>query len=125
EDTFLDLFIYQAGTKNKKPVYSLEDFSQTTHFSKMGSMPDKEKKEFEAWYEKMTEKKNAYDLIQDAYRNKNIFLLDSLHSQINSVNFIKYMLEIRNQIMADKIDSLILNENTSLFIGIGAAHLAG
>ncbi len=125
EDTFLDLFIYQAGTKNKKPVYSLEDFSQTTHFSKMGSMPDKEKKEFDAWYEKMTEKKNAYDLIQDAYRNKNIFLLDSLHSQINSVNFIKYMLEIRNQIMADKIDSLILKENTSLFIGIGAAHLAG
>ncbi|MFK8045178.1 MAG: TraB/GumN family protein [Crocinitomicaceae bacterium] len=125
EETFLDLFIYQTGMKNNKNVYSLEDFSQTTQFSKMGNLPDAEKKEEDAWFEELTEEKNARDLIQDAYRNKDVMLLDSLHGQINSDNFLKYMLDIRNDIMAVKIDSFIMKEDVSLFIGIGAAHLAG
>ena len=125
EETFLDLFIYQAGLKSGKKVYSLEKFSQTTHFSKMGSMSDPEKKEKDAWYEKMTEEKSGNDLIKEAYRNKDVMLLDSLHSQVNSDNFMKWMLEVRNDIMATRIDSFIQKENTSLFIGIGAAHLAG
>lgn len=125
EETFLDLFIYQAGMKSGKQVYSLENFSQTTHFSKMGSMSDPEKKETDAWYDKLTEDKNANELIKEAYRNKDVLLLDSLHSQVNSDNFMKWMLDVRNDIMATRIDSFIQKENTSLFIGIGAAHLAG
>lgn len=125
EETFLDLFIYQAGLKFGKSVYSLEDFKQTTHFSKMGNMPDPDKKEKSAWYEELTEEKNVGELIRDAYRNKDVLLLDSLHSQINSENFTHWMLDVRNDIMAVRIDSFIQKENTSLFIGIGAAHLAG
>lgn len=125
EETFLDLFIYQAGLKFGKSVYSLENFKQTTHFSKMGNMPDPDKKEKAAWYEKLTEDKNAGELIRDAYRNKDVLLLDSLHSQINSDNFMYWMLDVRNDIMSVRIDSFIQKENTSLFIGIGAAHLAG
>lgn len=125
EETFLDLFIYQAGLKSGKKVYSLENFSQTTHFSKMGSMSDPEKKETDAWYDKLTEDENANELIKEAYRNKDVLLLDSLHSQVNSDNFMKWMLDVRNDIMATRIDSFIQKENTSLFIGIGAAHLAG
>jgi uncharacterized protein YbaP (TraB family) len=125
EETFLDLFIYQTGMKNNKAVYSLEDFSQTTMLSKMGNLPDPQKKEEAAWFEKLTEEKNARDLIEDAYRDKDVMLLDSLHGQINSDNFLKYMLEIRNDIMATRIDSFIQKEDISLFIGIGAAHLGG
>ncbi len=125
EETFLDLFIYQTGMKNKKPVYSLENFTETTDLSKLGDMPDPKKKEKEAWFEELTEEKNARSLIEEAYRNKDIMFLDSLHSQINSDNFIKYMLEVRNDIMAVKIDSFIQVEDISLFIGIGAAHLGG
>ena len=125
EETFLDLFIYQAGMKFGKSVYSLENFTQTTHFSKMGSMPDPNKKEKSAWYEKLTKDKNVGELIRDAYRNKDVLLLDSIHSQINSDNFMHWMLDVRNEIMSVRIDSFIQKENTSLFIGIGAAHLAG
>ena len=125
EETFLDLFIYQTGMKNKKEVFSLENFSETTHLSKLGDLPDPEKKEKDAWFEEMTEEKNARTLIEEAYRNKDVMFLDSLHSQINSDNFIKYMLDVRNDIMAVKIDSFIQKEDISLFIGIGAAHLGG
>ncbi len=127
EETFLDLFIYQTGKKSGRPVYSLENFSESTHFSKMGNLPDEDKKEPEAWYTKLKEdsEKNANELIQEAYRNKDINLLDSLHTQINSNNFTKYMLEIRNEIMTNQIDSFISKANISLFIGIGAAHLGG
>ncbi len=48
EETFLDLFIYQTGLKSDRKVYSLENFSQTTHFSKLGSMPDANQKEKDA-----------------------------------------------------------------------------
>ena len=45
----------------------------------MGSMPDPDKKEKAVWYEKLTEDKNAGELIRDAYRNKDVLLLDSIH----------------------------------------------
>ncbi len=127
EETFLDLFIYQTGKKTGREVYSLEDFRQSTHFSKMGNLPDPDKKEPAPWYTKMKEDKEmtANELIKEAYRNKDVLLLDSIHSQINSENFMNYMLKIRNEIMTARIDSFIQKENISLFIGIGAAHLAG
>lgn len=127
EETFLDLFIYQTGKKSGRKVYSLEDFRQSTHFSKMGNLPDPDKKEPSPWFTKLKEDKEmtANELIKEAYRNKDVLLLDSIHSQINSENFMKYMLEIRNDIMTTRIDSFIQKENISLFVGIGAAHLAG
>ena len=125
EETFLDLFIYQTGMKNNKPVYSLEDFMQTTHLNKLGNLPDPKKKEKDAWFEELTEEKSTKLLVEEAYRNKDVFRLDSLHSQTNSDNFIKYMLDVRNDIMAAKIDSFIQQADISLFIGIGAAHLGG
>jgi len=127
EETFLDLFIYQTGKKTGRNVYSLEDFSQSTHYSKMGSLSDIDKKEPAPWFTKLKENRDmtTNELIKEAYRNKDVLLLDSIHSQINSENFIKYMLNTRNKIMTTRIDSFIRKENISLFIGIGAAHLAG
>jgi len=125
EETFLDLFIYQTGLKTNRKVYSLENFQQTNHFSKMSTMPDPDEKDNAAWYDKLLEEKGIYELIQDAYKNKDVHLLDSLHDQMSSKTSAYWMIDLRNDIMATRIDSFIQKENTSLFIGIGAAHLGG
>jgi uncharacterized protein YbaP (TraB family) len=122
EETFLDMFIYQAGSKNNKPIYSLEDFKQTTIFSKLSQVPDAEKKEMSAWYEEITKDKRYFEVLQDSYRSQDLDLMDSLQKEVSSSNHLKYMLYDRNIIMAQNIDSII-QSNTSLFIGIGAAHL--
>ncbi len=122
EETFLDMFIYQAGSKFNKPVYSLESFQTTSVFKKLAAMPDMEKKEIPEWYTKMTKEKSAYDLLYDAYRSKDLNMLDSIQAAVTSDNYLKYMLYDRNTIMANNIDSIIKG-GTSLFIGIGAAHL--
>ena len=123
EDTFLDMFIYQAGSKQNKPVYSLEDFTQTSAFSMMSRIPDVEPKETSEWYKKLTKEKSYYEILEDSYRNQDLDMLDSLQKETSSRNNMKYMLYLRNEIMADNIDSII-QSGTSLFIGIGAAHLA-
>lgn len=122
EETFLDMFIYQAGSKNNKPIYSLEDFRQTTIFAKLAQVPDVEKKEMSAWYDEITKDKRYFEVLQDAYRSQDLDLMDSLQKEVSSTNHLKYMLYDRNEIMAKNIDSII-KSNTSLFIGIGAAHL--
>ncbi|MBL4594102.1 MAG: TraB/GumN family protein [Flavobacteriales bacterium] len=122
EETFLDMFIYQAGSKYNKPVYSLESFQKTSIQRKLSAMPDMEKKEIPEWYTEMTKEKSAYEILYDAYRNKNLNMLDSIQSATTSDNYLKYMLYDRNIIMADNIDSIV-QAGTSIFIGIGAAHL--
>lgn len=122
EETFLDMFIYQAGSKNDKPVYSLEDFKQTSIFSMKSRIPDIERKETSAWYKELTKEKRYYELLQDYYRDQDLDMLDSLQKEVSSDNHLKYMLYDRNVIMANNIDSII-SSGKSLFIGIGAAHL--
>lgn len=122
EETFLDLFIYQVGRKNNKPVYSLEDFNQSTLFSNLARIPDVDTKERASWFTEMTKEKSVYDLIKDAYRNQDLDLLDSLNRESSSENNLKYLLYERNYIMAHRIDSF-MKMNVGLFVGIGAAHL--
>lgn len=122
EETFLDMFIYQAASKNNKPIYSLENFEKTNVLSKLALLSDLEEKETPDWLKKMTKEKSSYDLILDAYRAQDLDMIDSLQSALSSDTYLKYMLLDRNVIMANNIDSII-KTNTSLFIGIGAAHL--
>lgn len=124
EDTFLDMFIYQAGSKNNKPVFSLEDFLETNRITALANLPDEDEHEPADWFVKMTKEKSYRDLLQDAYRNQNLDLLDSLQSETSGENYLKYMLFERNAIMANNIDSL-LKTGINLFCGVGAAHLPG
>lgn len=124
EDTFLDMFIYQAGRKNNKPVYSLENFKQTNILSIYANFPDDEETEASDWYVKLTKDKTYWELMEDAYRKQNLDLLDSLQAEVSGKNYLKYMLFERNAIMVKNIDS-ILQTGQSLFSGVGAAHLAG
>ncbi len=121
EDTYLDLFIFQAGKKLKKEVINLEDFKKVQALS--------EKAAVEAQKEKSRPSpfgydENPYEMIQDAYRNGDLNSLDSIMLLLNSESYIQYMLFDRNAQMSNKMDSII-SSGTSLFTGIGAAHLGG
>lgn len=124
EDTFLDMFIYQAGRKINKPVYSLEDFNETNILSVFSNLPDPDEKSPADWFVKLTKDKSYWELIQDAYRSQDLDLLDSLQAEVSGDNYLKYMLYERNAIMVRNIDSL-MKTGQSLFCGVGAAHLPG
>ena len=124
EETFLDMFIYQAGAKNGKEVLSLEDFKQTTKYVELSSLPDKEEKEPSKWYKNLTKEKRYNDLLEDAYRKQDLSMIDSLQQETNSDNSLYWMIYKRNEIMAHNIDSVLQSGNT-LFSGVGAAHLPG
>ncbi|MFK7756217.1 MAG: TraB/GumN family protein [Flavobacteriales bacterium] len=121
EDTYLDLFIFQAGKKLKKEVVNLEDFKEVQELSeKAQKEARKEKNKINPFnYED-----NPYEIIEDAYRKGDLDRLDSVMLMLNGGAYTEYMLFQRNQQMADKMDSIITS-GTSLFTGIGAAHLAG
>jgi len=48
EETYLDMFIYQAGKKNKKPIYSLEDIAEA-RFLVSKAQKNARKKKIDPW----------------------------------------------------------------------------
>lgn len=123
ESTYIDLFIYKAGSKLDKKIVSLEDFTTSLVMARKASTPDSEE---EINYEERR-KVDYYKIqtdITDAYRNGDLDALDSLvQLSYTTKNFQKYLIEERNVIMARSIDSV--SRTGSLFSGIGAAHLPG
>lgn len=127
EDTYLDMYIFQTGSKLGKKMTGVENFEQS------------EKLVAEAYKDAAKEKRNrSYDneysyedyikspfSIEDAYRKGDLDMLDSLEGrQFNSKAFLEKFLYKRNEIQANSIDS-ILKSKTSLFVGVGSAHLPG
>jgi uncharacterized protein YbaP (TraB family) len=129
EETYLDMYIFQAGKKYGKHVLGLEDFLESNRLVMRSQIPDEnedDEKEAKRVLRKMTQQgKQPYELMQDAYREQDLDMVDSIQRLMNpSYNHQRYMLVERNIIMANSIDS-ILKTGTSLFSGVGAAHLAG
>ncbi|MDY7395211.1 TraB/GumN family protein [Aureibaculum sp. 2210JD6-5] len=122
EETYLDMFIYQAGKKNHKPVVGLEDFNESRYLVTKASY-NAMKKQQDTWLRKLYEEKPMYTLTEDAYRDRNLDLLDSIGEATNTEHFRKFMLYQRNQNMVDVLDTLM--QKKSVFTGIGAAHLPG
>ena len=124
EDTFLDLYIYQTGKKLGKSATGVENYFET------------EKIVMEAYADAAKEKKkkpvdsdgeSRYDILektQDAYRRGDLDLMDSLDRMMDrSEAFLEKFLFKRNEIQAYSIDTII--KKSSLFVGVGAAHLPG
>ncbi len=124
EDTFLDLYIFQTGKKLGKRSTAVEDYVET------------EKIVMEAYTDMAREKKkklvdpdneSKYDIeqkLQDAYRNGDLDLMDSLDRMLDrSAAFMEKFLYKRNEIQANSIDTIL--KKSSLFAGVGAAHLPG
>ena len=133
EDNYLDVFIFQAGKKLNKKIIGLEEFKKTEELSKKAeddedNEDDEKTKEEEKEQRRLRLKelrgdKGYYDMLEDAYRKGDLDLLDSLSKLSSTKGFLKYMLYERNEIMAKKMDSVM--RKTTLFTGVGAAHLPG
>lgn len=122
EETYLDMFIYQAGKKNGKLVVGLENFKESRYLVTKASY-NRIKKQQDTWLKKLYKEKPMYMLTEDAYRDRNLDLLDSIGAATNTEYFRKFMLYKRNENMVNKLDSLMRVK--SVFSGVGAAHLPG
>lgn len=122
EETYLDMFIYQAGKKQNKQVIGLEDFNESRSLVTKASY-NMMKKQQDKWLRKLYEEKPMYTFTEDAYRDRNLDLLDSIGEASNTEHFRKYMLYKRNENMVNVLDSIM--QNYAVFSGVGAAHLPG
>ncbi len=122
EDTYLDMFIYQAGLKFDKKLVALEDMEESSALVGRASLNAMKQKPDE-WLQKKMRQQDPIYLMQDAYRERNINLLDSIDQAVYTQHYLKNMLYIRNQNMANRMDSVM--RTGKVFTGIGAAHLPG
>jgi uncharacterized protein YbaP (TraB family) len=122
EETYLDMFIYQTGKKFDKRVIALENLEESTALVGRASLNAMKQKPDE-WLQKKMQQQDPMTLLQDAYRNRNINLLDSLDKAMYTDHYLKNMLFIRNRNMARELDSVM--HRAKVFTGIGAAHLPG
>ena len=124
ENTYLDMYIYQVGKKMGKRVAGVEKYDESMKLM------------MEAYHDAAREKNHkqksfdsddtySADKLQEAYRSGNLDLLDSIN-RVNSFSdaFDEKFLYSRNLLQANSIDS-ILKTQSSLFVGVGAAHLPG
>lgn len=123
EDTYLDLYIFQTGRRLGKRVAGVEKYEESMRlmneaFQDAAKEKNKKEKSFEY------DDEYSPDKLQDAYRSGNLDLLDSIN-RLNSQSdaFDEKFLYRRNEIQADGIDSIL--KKSSLFVGVGAAHLPG
>ncbi|MGH1387303.1 TraB/GumN family protein [Kordia sp.] len=122
EETYLDMFIYQAGKKNNKPIISLEDIKESRYLTSRAAYNILKKKPDE-WIQKKFKDQNRYTVQEDVYRDRNIELLDSIGAAVNTDFYREHMLYKRNENMVIVMDSLM--QHKTVFAGVGAAHLAG
>ena len=122
EETFLDMFIYQAGKKTNKPIISLENIEES-RFLVAKASKNSRKETIDPWLAKLYEKESAYLLRENTYRDRNVQLLDSIGQASNSEYFRENMLYKRNENMVNVLDSIMVQK--SVFSGVGAAHLGG
>ncbi len=124
EDTFLDLYIFQTGRKLGKRAAGVEDYYETEKlvlqaYADMAT--EKKKKNIDTDGESM---RSINQKIQDAYKRGDLDLMDSLDIMVEqSAAFREKFLYRRNEIQAISMDSIM--KKSSLFVGVGAAHLPG
>ncbi|MBC8767445.1 TraB/GumN family protein [Arenibacter sp. BSSL-BM3] len=122
EETYLDMFIYQAGKKFTKPIVALEDLEESSALVGRANMNAMKPKPDE-WLQKKMQTQEVMSLLQDAYRERNINLIDSLDQAMYTEHYLQNMLYARNVNMVQRMDSLM--QTAKVFTGIGAAHLPG
>ncbi len=127
EGTFLDLFVYQCGKKLNKSIEQLETFDQSMEMVTKAYLPDSgttQESMFEDYGNNKNEGMDALTQIENAYRDQDLDLLDSLEDLIfPTKNMRKYLINERNKNFAKNMDSLM--HLKSVFTAIGAAHLPG
>lgn len=123
EDTYLDMFIYQVGKRTNRSIVNLEEYKESRQLVEKAFLSNS-RFDPPAWAKKMSKDKPMQVLMEDAYRDKNLDMIDSINRGMNSPDYNKFMLYERNANMVKRMDS-IFKKGETLFIGIGAAHLPG
>lgn len=118
ENTYIDLFIFQTASKLNKQVISLEDFAQSEIQARLATLPDEDEDQ-----ENYKDYYSGVQKIEDAYRDGNLDMLDSLSRRASSKNTQRYLIANRNAFFVNTIDSVL--KTKTLFSGVGAAHLPG
>ncbi|GAB4154221.1 MAG: hypothetical protein Tsb0033_01890 [Winogradskyella sp.] len=122
EETYLDMFIFQAGKKNNKEIYALEDLAESRYLTTKAAY-NANKKDIDPWLQKLYAKENPYLIQENLYRDRNLDLLDSIGQGSNTEFYRENMLYIRNENMVNALVELLPKK--SVFAGVGAAHLPG
>ncbi|WP_296383593.1 TraB/GumN family protein [Winogradskyella sp.] len=122
EETYLDMFIFQAGKKNNKDIYGLEDLAESRYLTTKAAY-NANKKDLDPWIQKLYAKENPYLIQENLYRDRNLDLLDSIGAGVNTEFYRENMLYIRNENMVISLEELMPTK--SVFAGVGAAHLPG
>lgn len=126
EDTYLDLYIFQAGKKLKKKTGGLENMADLMMNVEEAERAQKEESKYKERNYYYDEDALSYgDALEDAYRRGDLDALDSLNEVDGTPGYLEYMLYRRNQNMADRMDSIMRIAKLSLFAGMGASHLPG
>ena len=82
EETYLDMFIYRTGKKYGKKTLGLENVKTTT-FSIMKAESEMDMKEVDKNKQqllKLLKKRSYNDVLTDAYREKDLDLIDTLNT---------------------------------------------
>ena len=127
EDTYLDMYIFQTGSKLRKRVTGVENFQESERLvaeAYKDAAKERSNKIPAQDYNSEDHIKNPYTL-EDAYRKGDLDMLDSIEvRQLGSKVFLEKFLYKRNEIQANSIDSIIKSKS-SLFAAVGSAHLPG
>lgn len=131
ENTYIDMHIFQSAQKLKKKFYPLENFKESEELMLKGyreqaaTVRKKKSRSTEVDLDEVKRSKSGFDNAEDAYRNGDLDLMDSL-DHLNDYNevFNEYFLYERNKIHANGIDKIIAGGQT-VFAAVGAAHLPG
>lgn len=122
ENTYLDLFIHQAGKKLGKKVIGLETVDGSYESVTRASLPPDDGKEEEENYSRGYVSRDDFE---GAYRDQDLDRLDSLDRIMTPGKYYrKWMLDERNIVMVNGIDS-IMRMGKTIFAAVGAAHLSG
>lgn len=121
EDTYLDLFIYQAARKLGKPVHSLEDFEESERLTTMARAARNNGRHKSYRSRGKLSGNHTYESV---YRSGNLAMLDSLDRLAGyPEEWYEGMLYQRNRNMVKYADSVLKFQ--SIFMAVGASHLPG
>ncbi len=125
EETYLDMFIYRTGRKYGKKTLGLENVKTTTlKIEKAQAQMDiSEIDGNKQAFLKILKKRSYAEVLRDAYREKDLDLIDTLNMLSSPKSYNKAMLFDRNEVMSKSMDSIM--KTGSLFAAVGAAHLPG
>ena len=125
EDTYLDMFIYRTGRKYGKICVGLEDAKESLISIEQGRINARSVDHTfdEQALSRLQKSRNAQDLLEEYYREKDLDMLDSLVRLTSHPSVLEGLLFNRNRVMVDNMDSIM--KTGSLFAAVGASHLPG